>query len=187
MSRPTVLLAALIVLAGCGVPSEDTPRQISPPPQPYRGVTSVSPSQTTTGTVAQPLCFTRDGALVAVVRWVPAVRTIDTAVSDLLAGPTEAEHATGLGSAFTGLDVVVGVRLADETATVDLDGDLAGAGRNDQVLAFGQLVCTLAARADVARVAFERDGRPVSVPRADGSLSPGPLTIADYAGLIAPP
>lgn len=179
-----VLAAAL--LTGCGVPEDPAPRQITPPPGPYQALAATPAPASVTGTVAQPLCLVRGDSLVPVVRWTPAAAPVDAVVRDLLAGPTAAERAAGLRSALTGVDLVAGVRLTDATATVELERDLA-AGRNDQVLAFGQLVCTLTARPEVARVDFQRAGQRISVPRADGSLSSGPLTVTDYASIIAPP
>lgn len=60
-------------------------------------------------------------------------------------------------------------------------------GRTDDVLALGQIVCTLTSVAGVDTMTFTHDGIPIAVPRADASLSPGPLTFGDYATLVAPP
>jgi hypothetical protein len=54
--------------------------------------------------------------------------------------------------------------------------------RSDEVLAYGQMVCALTSQgADVGTVSFASGGQPLAVPRADGSLVAGALTIADYA------
>jgi hypothetical protein len=70
--------------------------------------------------------------------------------------------------------------------TVDIGERPAEAGRSDTALAFGQIVCTLATRPSAAAVGFTHSGQPLGVPRADGSLSPGLLTAADYATLLSP-
>jgi hypothetical protein len=62
-----------------------------------------------------------------------------------------------------------------------------GNARNDDILTYGQIVCTLTARADVNSVTFFRDDEPLKVPRADGILSSEPLRAADYSRLIGSP
>ena len=107
-------------------------------------------------------------------------------MADLLAGATDAEQNTGISSALPGANVIGGVSVTDQVATVDLGPGLDGSGRNDAVLAFGQVVCTLDSRPDIDGVVFQQNGQRVGVPRATGSLSTGPLTTADYAGLLTP-
>jgi hypothetical protein len=78
------------------------------------------------------------------------------------------------------------VRRSGAVAVVDIGDGPPEAGRTDEILAFGQIVCTLAARSDVNGVVFVRGDQPLEVPRSDGSLSSGPVTAANYADLIAP-
>lgn len=61
-----------------------------------------------------------------------------------------------------------------------------GTARSDEILAYGQIVCTLTGRFDVSAVSFTRDGKPLEVPRADGTLTSEPLRGSDYAGLLGP-
>ncbi|MDH6463718.1 hypothetical protein M2302_003915 [Micromonospora sp. A200] len=77
------------------------------------------------------------------------------------------------------------VMLAGSQAQVAVNEAADDAGRSDEVLAYGQIVCTLTSRHEVTTVAFLRDGAPLGVPRADGSLAVQPLTRADYAPLIS--
>ena len=102
---------------------------------------------------------------------------------DLLAGPTDTERSGGLGSALPGGNPIGEIRLSNGQAAVDITV-AEGAVRSDEVLAVGQVVCTLDARPDVNAVIFISGGQPIEVPRADGSLSEGPLTTADYASLV---
>jgi spore germination protein GerM len=127
----------------------------------------------------------RDGELVAVTRHVDAQPSVDDLVDALLAGPTDAEQRDGLTSALLGNDIVVGVQFSGGRATVELTDTLDETGRSDQILAFAQIVCTLAAKPGVTAVSFTRAGQPVGVPRADGSLSESPVTAADYASLVS--
>jgi hypothetical protein len=55
----------------------------------------------------------------------------------------------------------------------------------DDVPAFGQIVCTLTSQFETGTVTFTSNGEPLSVPRGDASLADGPVTIADYVGLLA--
>ena len=56
----------------------------------------------------------------------------------------------------------------------------------DEIAALGQIVCTLTRVPDITGVQSTRDGQIVKVPRADASLTTGPLTAADYQALISP-
>jgi hypothetical protein len=187
-------LALLVpfMLAACGVPAEDEPRAItldaspttaaSGPGAPAPEVTSSTESEP----VVEVLYFVRDGRLVAARRPVDRLPPPETHLEHLLAGPTDAEHGKGLSSALTGLGITAHLRIEVQAAVVDLGVQPDNAGRSDEVLAYGQLVCTLTARADVDTVSFHYEGQPVDVPRGDASLGRQPLTAADYASLVAP-
>jgi hypothetical protein len=144
---------------------------------------SGSPAADLAGSTVLRLYLVRDGRLVRVPRRVPAPLTPAQQLDTLLAGPTAEESEDGLGSALTAMTVTA-VELAGRRATVTL-GDRAGQGaRSDEVLAFGQIVCTLTSLPDVGTVSFAADGAPLWVPRSDGSLADTPLTIADYSSLL---
>lgn len=93
---------------------------------------------------------------------------------------TEPRYPQTAVSLKTGLGLDHGRRAH---VVVDVPDD--GAGRSDEILAFGQIVCALTSRDDVTTVAFLREGKSLGVPRADGSLPDQPLVRADYAPLIA--
>ncbi|MEV6932256.1 hypothetical protein AB0M46_48275 [Dactylosporangium sp. NPDC051485] len=178
-------LAALLLcltLAGCGVPTESTPRPVEPSVTigSYEGPMGAPPGSP--GTAVERLFLVRDDQLVAVDRRVEAVPGPAQQLQDLVAGPTAVERDNGLDSALIGPAFITGVEVRDGTALVGLAGD--NMIRNDEILAFGQIVCTLAARADVVAVRFVRGSRPMEVPRGDGALTSDPLTEADYASLI---
>jgi spore germination protein GerM len=178
---PPVLLAVL--LGGCGVPVDSTPRPVAVPPDSFP-----TPAATTTtnrdGRVDETLCFVRDDGLQAVTRRVDGISGVDAHLQHLLAGPDDAERERGLASALPGTITVAGASATGTVATVDVREAGEETGRSDEVLAFGQIVCTLTGRADVNSVAFRRDGQPLEVPRADGSLSALPLTATDYRPLL---
>jgi spore germination protein GerM len=186
---PPVLAFAVPILlvgpAGCGVPTERSPRPI--PPADTSTVRPSAPDATASSThLTEVLYLVKDEMLVVVARPADRPPTLEAQLDQLLAGPTSAERDAGLTSALTGLGGAVRVQSHGANAVIDLGTQPAGAGRSDEVLAYGQLVCTLTARRDVDTVSFRYNGQPVGVPRADGSLAQQPLTAADYADLIAP-
>lgn len=173
-------LALLLAAAGCGVPLDEEPRPLDTP----RSLdASGNPVPDAVGAVVLRLYLVRDGRLVRVPRRVPAPLTPAQQVDTLLAGPTADESADGLSSALTTMNVL-DVRLQDRRATITVVDRPDQPVRADETLAFGQLVCTLTTQPDVGTVSFESDGQPLYVPRADGSISVNPLTIADYSGLL---
>jgi spore germination protein GerM len=131
------------------------------------------------------ICLVRDGRLVRTARRIPFTRSAAQQLADLLAGPTAAESADGLISALATAEGIT-LGLQEGRAVVEVGDLVAQGGRSDQILAFGQIVCTLGSRLDVGTVTFTSNGQPLDVPRADGSLATGPVTIADYATLIEP-
>jgi spore germination protein GerM len=174
------LVLALLVLAGCGVPPDDEPRRLG---EPGRTDGIGGPAPNAVGSTVLRLYLVRDGRLARVPRRVPAPQTPAEQLDTLLAGPTAEESDDGLSSALSTM-TVTGLRLAGRRATITL-GNRAGQGfRSDEVLAFGQIVCTLTNLPDVGTVSFEADGAPLWVPRGDGILADTPLTIADYSDLL---
>jgi len=186
--RPHRILALALantVLAGCGVTAETTPRPITPPRGFLQTTTPPTPEPTGNGPVTEQLFLVKDSALIPVTRHVDHQPTTDDLLADLLAGPDDSEQAEGLSSALQGGDVVSNIHVSDRRAVVELSTTIENAARNDEVLAYAQLVCTLTARADITGVTFTHNGQPIGVPRADGSLTQGPLTAADYTTLLA--
>jgi hypothetical protein len=151
---------------------------IEPPGGPQPRV--ATPTAEPTGEFVETLCFVRNDRLVRVDRRVPTPSRPETQVELLAAGPAGPDLEAGLTTALTGASRITGVRIAGREALVDVADGVVGTGRTDEMLAFGQVVCTLTARPDVDLVSFLHDSRRLGVPRADGSLSTGPLTPADY-------
>jgi sporulation and spore germination protein len=141
-----VTAAVTIALAGCGVPSEPTAREVEPPRGPYRAPTSGPPAAPEPGTVPETLYFIRDNTLVPVERQVRTEPTLDTLVRHLLAGPSDSERDSGLTSALLGADIIAGVHADDGEVVVELSAALEGTGRTDEILALAQVVCTLSAQ-----------------------------------------
>ena len=183
---PAVLMITVLTLAltgACGIPTDGEPRSVQAPPgqYPFRSPTAAAAEP---GTIAEPLCFVRGDELVRTFRHINDAPTVYTQVAHLLAGPNDTERAAGLTTTLTGT-TIASIQLTGTQVTVELDTAVEDASRSDEVLAYGQLVCTITARPDVTGVTFTRDGQRIGIPRADGSLSQGPLTAADYQPLIA--
>ena len=134
--------------------------------------------------MVQTLYYVKGDTVVSVQRRVDTVRSPEHLLRDLLAGPTASERASGITSALPGTAVIGTVRVASGVALVTIVDGLQGA-RNDEVLAFAQIVCTLDARTDIDGVVFLRGSNRIDVPAGDGSLTRLPLTAADYRGLRA--
>jgi hypothetical protein len=180
-----VVLAGML-LGGCGVPAEDEPHTIDLPRRPF---TSSSPSTATaepSGEVAEVLCLARDGRLVQTVRRVESAPSAQLQAEHLVAGPTGRELQAGLTTALAGWSLKVEVSGGTRLAQVAITEADEGNARNDEMIAYAQIVCTLTARADVGSVLFTREGDRLEVPRADFSLSRGPLYSSDYSALIGP-
>ena len=175
--------AAVVLLGGCGVRAQSEPHGVDLPRHPL--TTPGAGATVPVGEVAQVVCLVRDGRLVQTVRRTPTYPGVQAQLDSLVAGPTQAERTAGLGSALSSV-ALIGRLLAGAEATVEVPDVEEGNARNDEILAYGQIVCTLTARDDVGAVVFTRGGQPLDVPRSDGTLTGGPLRSSDYADLLAP-
>lgn len=181
MRRGLAAAALLLLLPGCGIRAESEARPL--------GTRAASPLLLTpTASPGPPgvrraqLYFVREELLVPVDRPAAAVSP-QRALSDLLAGPSEAENARGLTSALPTTGELVLLEVGAGTAVVELTGALEGG--NNQVLALAQVVATLDAAPGVDDVRFVQDGTPLPVPRADGALTDLPVSLEDYRDLLA--
>jgi hypothetical protein len=174
----------VLFLAGCGIPLDDEPRAVNPPHGPYAVLGSSPPGTDTSGPVQWTLYLVRDGLIVPIHRTAEAMPDIGALIEGLQNGPTEAERTGGVGSALPGTVRIEGVRAENGLVVVTVAARPEGAGRTDEVLAYGQIVCSLDARPEVTGVVFELNGQRVEVPRSDGSLTRSPLTTADYESLL---
>ncbi|MEU4214148.1 GerMN domain-containing protein [Actinoplanes sp. NPDC026623] len=186
IGRLAVGLATCLLGAACGLPAEDEPRQADLPRRPLTSPTATAAGIEPPGDVVEVLCLVRDARLVQAVRRVGASPTVQRQLESLAAGPTEAERANGLTTALATTSVRVDVPAGSTQARVEVAKTDEGNARSDEMMAYGQIVCTLTSRVDVNSVVFTRDGKVLQVPRGDGSLSRGPLGAGDYASLIAP-
>ena len=126
-----------------------------------------------------------DGRLVEALRTHKPTRRVATAaLSALLAGPTQAERASGLTTAIPGDTRPNGVTIANGVAHVDLTSDFESVGGSrSQQLRLAQVVYTLTQFPTVKAVRFSLDGSPVSVVSGSGNVVGHAVGRDDYRGL----
>ena len=164
------LAAAALLLAGCdgGESAEPTA------PTPTTTTETTDTDGSTTPTPAERA--TCGSTWCAASRWAshgaPVAATpgvLRAALTELLAGPTAEEEGWGLTTAVPDGVEVLGVDLADGTATVDLSGSFDdGGGSPSMFLRLAQLVHTATQFPTVERVALRLDGEPVTTFSAEG-------------------
>jgi hypothetical protein len=188
-----VVVATMIGLSGCGVPSDKSPSAIPRHDVPF-GLLQPS-SKTTTSTAPSPVAVTVQvflvgptGHLVKVARQVPASPdSLETALDALARGPTNVEAAAGLQSAVPAQTVVLGATVAtDGVATVNLGGTFGELVGQAQIEASAQIVFTATFLPGVTGVTFELEGQPGSVSVASGEQVPT-ATPAQFAPLAPLP
>jgi len=176
-------LAAALATSSCGVGTQPRPRVLSPAVVPHD---LLAPGSTTTSTVTPAsvrviVYFEGLQRLVAVERRVRAPLTVGTALDQLAAGPTANEAQQGLTApASSAAPFTVG-RVNGGVVNVDVNDSFTNLAGASQIVAVAELVYTATTLKEVSGVTISIGGEATEVPKADGSLSAGPLTRADYA------
>lgn len=194
--RGAVAAALLCVLsaASCGLPDATTPLELDPSDVPYRLLSpSADPSTaqppSTRTTTPDVYLLDGDGRLVPVEAAQAASGlgpALGGVLSQLAAGPREAERASGLASAL-GPDVrLTLVGVTDGTAVIEVDLGEQDPSASRLPLAVGQVVLSATSVEGVGRVQLVQGGSPIEVPLPDGALTLGPVTAGDYAPLLGP-
>ncbi|MGH9009624.1 MAG: GerMN domain-containing protein [Acidimicrobiia bacterium] len=179
------LVLATLLAVGCGIPEDRHPTTL-----PGGVITAGLGITTTTGTtpsdpqpaVEATVFLVRAERITPVVRRVPQA-DLSNVLKALLSGPTEAELNTGTRTAISPQTELRSVAVQGPTAVIDLTSAFVEVGGAEQILALAQVVLTATTVAGISEVRFALEGQPVEVPRADGTLSSGPLTAADYNSL----
>ena len=191
-ARSTGALAAvlLVVVGGCGIRAEGSPRPIDTdlgeqtrPIDQSDGVPAAE--------IAASIYLVNDGDRLRPtsrqVRVSPRPPTHLASVLDaLIGGPTEADADDGLRSAVPSTTEVRAVTVDGDTVVVDLSEEFASIGGERELLAVGQVVLTVTTFPGVRQVRLQLDGRPTPLPLPDGSLTDGPVALSDYAELLDP-
>jgi hypothetical protein len=179
------VVAALVLAAGCGVPTDSHPRALPRRDVPFDLLAPAATSTVTSTPVAVttevPVYLVGPGRLVAVRRLVQSPPSLFRVIESLLAGPTTDEAAAGLRTAVPNQARLLSVRAQSGVATIDLSPEFAASGGQEQILALAQLVFTATSAQGVLGVKISLDGKPVEVPRGDGTLTQEALGPSDYA------
>jgi spore germination protein GerM len=191
-SIQTLGIALALLVAGCGVPNDGTPREIDARNVPFSLLAPTAGATSTTAPSAlapmsQVTIYLADaeGNLIAVQREVRAPGTVRKALEVLLRGPTTDESDT-LRTAITSATKLLHLSgPEDGLVTIDLSHQLLDVTGRQQILALAQVVYTATSRRNVERVLFRVDGEPKEVPTGDGTLTASPLDRLSYSELIA--
>lgn len=179
--RRALVAAALVLLAGCGVPTDSSPRALDPEAAPFGVLGEPTPAPEGEGRVA--LYFVRGDRVVLQPRPVERSTTIRQLLDLLLEGPTPEQVAAGTRSA-----IPTDLRVEDVEVSGSGVAVVTLAVGDNQVgtppLGFAQIVATLTAPGRARSVRFRLDGEDLPVPRGDGSLTSDPLDRDDYADLL---
>ena len=168
------------------VPPDLTPAPPSTPPVTPGPSTSPAPAPTgqpTDTVVVRAYFFLGDesgsAGLVPVLREVPQTTAVGrAAMEQLLAGPSarEASASPAITSTIPAGSRLLGLTVANGLATVDLSREFeSGGGSASMVGRLGQVVFTLTQFSTVREVAFEIEGRPVTVFSGEGIVLDGPV------------
>jgi hypothetical protein len=181
-----ILVPGLAVLAGaCGGQTTDA-ADVGPAPH----TTEAPPADNAGETLPVQISFTNGDEFVPSVRWVADRGSLEIAAADairaLIAGPTAAERAAGLGTQIPAgtrlLDLTVG---DDRVATVDLSTEFETAGDEASIrVRLGQVACTLDEMVDtdiIDRTVFLLDGQRVDVLAGNSIVLSEPVSCSDFA------
>lgn len=187
--------AAVLVVTGCGLPDDRTPRIIAVEEAPLD--LSDQPGNVATtaavGDDAVEIYLVRDSQLEATTR-AAEEENLATAIALLLAGPTEGERGRGFSSSIPSETELNSAETEGQTAVIDLGcvgdvptdscGVLALTGQEGLTI-FGQLTCTAVAVPGITGVRFLQEGEPQDAPTVDGTApSPEVVTCDDYDTLL---
>jgi spore germination protein GerM len=188
-------------------PATPDPSVITGTPEPTAGVTpspepsgapsetpAVTPSPTpatSSGktTIVRAYFFLDDPegdrpTLVPVLREVPETKAVATAaMNSLIEGPTadEADAKVPLTSAMPAGTTLLGLKVEDRVATVDLSREFESGGGSASVLGrIAQVVYTLTQFSNVDAVRFYLDGKPVDVFGSEGVILDTPVGREQY-------
>lgn len=181
----TLFALMAVFVSACGVPLDPEPRVIAASelnPSLLELPTTVAEPETDEAPGLSVIIFLANsqGRLEPVSR--KAESTPAAALEVLLQGPTAAERERGLTTALSDVELLevtvspVDAGSADDTGSVSVtlsEESLNLSVKNEQLIAFGQMVYTLTALTDVNFVRFIKEGNQGRIPTDDGSITLG--------------
>lgn len=204
MTKKLLLVSALaLVLGACGsgdaqsggplttsttAPAETTTTTVTTT-VPTTVTTTPGETTTTSPTTESPSSEITIYLLEESGQAVPVPRTVTTegvaraAVLALIDGPTSREHAAGLVTAFPPESLLLGMDIADGTATVNMSREFESGGGSTAILGrLAQLVYTLTEFDSVDRVDLLLDGQEIEYFSGEGVIVGEGWTRDDFAG-----
>jgi spore germination protein GerM len=191
----SLLLAAAV--AGCGLPTDDEPRELSADAVPFDLL--AAPTTTLPGSPPADrsqivnLYFRNDERLVPVPTLVAAPSdstssqpTPDAVITALLETESS-ELDRGVRSAIPPDTTLVDTRRAGDVLTIDLSEAFTTVESNLLIFAVAQLVYTSTELSGINRVRFAIEGERISVPDDEGVEQEGPVSPSDYLSLAPLP
>ena len=171
------------VAAGCG-----SEKAVSLGPAGGKtGTTAVTePTGSVPTSVSLEVWFLKGEQLVRQTRSHEATPLVATAaMKALLAGPSPAELAAGLGTSVPAGTKLLGIAIKKGVATVDLTSQYqSGGGSLSMKARLAQVVYTLTQFSTVRAVLFQVEGRTVTTFGSEGIVLDGPQTRKDFDDLL---
>jgi spore germination protein GerM len=183
---PAVLLSAVVVLTGCGIPKDGGPRDV---PEAERvKIAQAGPVSAQDVNALGPKVFflspSESGEELLQSANRDVASNADAVLGALLSGLTTVERTRRWRTAIPSGTELLDTKLeADGTLVVDLNDAFFQATGDAQVKAVAQIVFSAVGIDGVDRVLLLVDGQQRDWPRGDGSLQRGPLTEFDYPSL----
>jgi len=202
MKRIAIAVIVLALLAAsCGNDVGNAGPLTQPPPdQPTTSIpTTVRGTNSTTAPTTQPpadpsdpvdqqfveLFFGTENSAVSVIRAVDTPAVGANAIRALIEGPTPAEGDSGLWTSIPADTLLLGLKIENGLATIDLSREFEVGGGSYNILSrLAQVVYTLTQFPTVDRVLFYLDGQPVDVFSGEGVVLEHPVGRADYATIL---
>lgn len=178
---------AALLMAGCGVGNDDSPRDIPVGDQQSLGGNTDRNVGAASGTARIYLLgATTAGQAITLLPVARDVNETPTAVLEaLLAGANAAELGRQFRSAVPVGTELNTASLRSGVLWVDLSPELLQLSGNDLIDAIAQIVFTASEIDGVQGVWVLVDGQEQQWPDGSGELQPDPLTVFDFPGLVA--
>lgn len=187
--RPGIVALAVAIAAiasGCGIASDDGPRDIPAADQVELGVGGDSNAGAATGTARvyflSPEVVGQAALLESVARDVAETPT--ALLQALLAGPNQTEQANQFRTALPVGTQLLDARRQGFILRVDLSADVLELSGAVLITAVAQIVYTASEIDSVRGVTIMVAGADQQWPVGSGELTSTPLTVYDYPGLV---
>lgn len=184
------VVAAMGLLAGCGMPTDGSARPIpsseipaalfASPPATAAPPTTLQPNH---GTPTSIYFFDVSLVLVPQQRELRAPLTLQGILNALDDGPTGNEFKLGIQTFIPVGAHLLGIGVKRQTATVGLDSSFSSMDLTQTINAFAQIVYSVTALDGVHSVRFEYGGTAFPAEIGNGQIVYTPVTRHDYAQL----